>query len=50
MITSSKQGRDPPGLRLRHAAIDEDREMAPHYNVARTLTQTDPEGKVEREV
>ena len=49
----SFQARKPPGgVGIFPATIIEDNEPAAdsHYPVARTLTQTDPEGKMERDV
>ena len=43
------KGRKFGGGRM-HPPITEDDESNPHYSVSRTLTQTDPEGKTERDV
>ena len=44
------KGRRLPGGGRMHPPITEDDETNPHYSVSRTLTQTDPEGKTERDV
>jgi hypothetical protein len=43
------KGRKPGGGRA-YPPIAEDDESNPHYSVSRTLTQTDPDGKTERDV
>jgi chitin synthase len=47
---ATMKGRKPPGGGRMFSPITEDDESSPHYSVSRTLTQTDPEGKTERDV